>query len=701
MRFRTAWALLALSLAFCAPLLLRSDADQSLRGFDLDAQAAELQWERQARSLPDAARIGQFIEHFSRQPHMAGTPQDKQTAEEILAELRGFGLDADIEQFEALLPTPKTRLLELTEPVKLRLKLEEPRVEGNPGSPAAIPSYNAYSGDGDVTAPLVYVNYGLPADYEVLSREGVNVKGKIAIVRYGRSFRGTKAKLAAEHGAVGCVIYSDPRDDGFYQGDVYPKGAYRPPEGVQRGSLLDLTLYSGDPLTPGWASEPGAKRLPLSEAATMMKIPVLPISYADAEPLLSALSGPVAPEGWRGGLPITYRLGGERARVHLKVEMDNAIRPLYDVIARIPGSEFPDQWVMDGNHHDAWVYGASDPLSGAAPLMEEARTLSALLKKGWKPKRTILLSFWDGEEFGLIGSTEWMEKHAGELSRKLVVYINSDSSGKGRLNVGGSHSLESFVQELTRDVDDPASGKPLLSTLESSGGEFRINALGSGSDYTPFLQHLGVASLDLRFNGNDEGIYHSDYDDFNWYSHFSDTTFVYGRALAQLRTLATMRLADAPILPFEFSRFAWAVNRYLDEIERLPGQAGRGYLAPLRIQILQMHRTAADLNDAYLSATSSPASVNPANLAAANRLLFQTERLMAPDLGLPGRPWFRHRIYAPDRYTGYDAQTLPGIREAIEAGDPREAASQAGELGKILQQLNDRMVEVRSLLEGS
>jgi N-acetylated-alpha-linked acidic dipeptidase len=384
----------------------------------------------------------------------------------------------------------------------------------------------------------------------------------------------------------------------------------------------------------------------------------------------------------------------------MKVEMDNSTRPLYDVIVRIPGSEFPDQWIMDGNHHDAWVYGASDPLSGAAPLMETARTLAELLRKGWRPSRTIQLAFWDGEEFGLIGSTEWMEKHAEELSRNLVVYINSDSSGKGRLNIGGSHSLEAFTQELTRDVNDPVSGKPLVSTIESVGGEFRINALGSGSDYTPFLQHLGIASLDIRFNGNDEGVYHSDYDDFSWYSHFSDSTFVYGRALAQLRTLALMRLADAPILPFEFSRFAWTISRYLDEIERLPGQPRKAWLPALRSQILRMHRTASDLNDAYLRATASPSTVTKANLAVVNDLLYHTERVMTAEPGLPGRPWFRHRIYAPGQYTGYDAKTLPGIREAIEAGKPEEAVEQAGQVGVILQKLNDQMVEARNLLEG-
>ena len=463
MRFRIACAALLLA----APLALRPAADDSIRGFDAVSQAQEISWEQQARAIPDAARIGEFIKRYSSQPHLAGTPQSKQTAEGILAELRKFGLEAQIEQFESVLPTPKTRVVEMTAPATggkpLRLKLEEPVIAGdkNSGDAGMIPTYNAYSGDGDVTAPLVYVNYGLQSDYDVLKSYGIDVKGKIVIARYGASFRGMKPKIAHEHGAIGCIIYSDPRDDGYFMGDVYPKGPWRPAGGVQRGSVLDLTLYPGDPLSPGWASEEGSKRLPLSEAATMMQIPVLPISYGDAQQLLANLTGPVAPDAWRGALPITYHLGPGATNVHLKIEMDNATRPLYDVIARIPGSEFPDEWVLDGNHHDAWVHGASDPLSGAASLMETARTLAEMTRKGWKPKRTILLAFWDGEEFGLVGSTEWMEKHAEELDQKLVAYINADSTGKGRLSINGSHSLEAFMQEVTRDVNDPVSGKPL------------------------------------------------------------------------------------------------------------------------------------------------------------------------------------------------------------------------------------------------
>jgi N-acetylated-alpha-linked acidic dipeptidase len=706
MRFPTACAALLLA----APFALHPATDDAtvptLRGFDPASQAQEIKWEQQARALPDASRIGEFIRRFSSQAHLAGTPQSKQTAEGILTQLREAGLDASIERFEALLPTPKSRTLEITAPVKLRLKLEEPPIPGDPGSSTGgmVPPYNAYSADGNITAPLVYANYGLPEDYDLLATRGVEVKGRIVLVRYGRSFRGTKPKVAYEHGAIGCIIYSDPRDDGFFQGDAYPKGPWRPAEGVQRGSILDLPLYPGDPLSPGWASEAGSKRLSIAEAQTIMKIPVLPISWADAQPLLANMTGPVAPESWRGAIPVTYHLGplgtdAHSTTVHMAVAMDNATRPLFDVIARIPGSEFPDQWVLDGNHHDAWVHGASDPLSGAGPLMETARALAALARGGWKPKRTILFAFWDGEEFGLAGSTEWMEKHADELDRKLVAYMNADSSGQGRLNIGGSHSLEAFAQEITRDVNDPVSGKPLEPALETGPNrEFRIAPLGSGSDYTPFLQHLGIATLDVRFASEDGGVYHSDYDDFNWYSRFGDPGFVHGRALSQLHLTALMRFADAPLLPFEFGRLAATLRRYTDEIERLPSQTPKPDFRALRDEIGRLQKTAGDLSAAWSRALPMLGGASPEKLAAIDQILFRTERAFVIDPGLPGRPWYRHRIYAPGIYTGYAAKTMPGVREAVEAGKPDEAREQAAEVLQTVRALSDQVGEAARLL---
>jgi len=700
---RTALAALAL------PLVLFSAGNVNIRGFDSASQRDEIQWEQQARDIPDAARIGATIEKLSGQPHLAGTPASKQTADWLLAQLREYGLDANIETFEALLPTPQVRVLEMIAPARFQARLEEPALSVDPTSsnPDIVPPYNAYSGDGDVTAPLVYANYGLPADYDTLKEKGIDVRGKIVIVRYGQSFRGVKPRVAYEHGAVGCIIYSDPRDDGYFQGDSFPKGPYRPADGVQRGSVLDLGVEPGDPLSPGWASEPGGKRLTLAEATTIQQIPVLPISYSDATPLLAALTGPVAPEAWRGALPLTYHLG-PATTVHLKVTMNNATQPLYNVIARIPGSEFPDEWVLYGNHHDAWVDGASDPLSGAGPLLETARTLAELAHKGWKPKRTVLIAFWDGEEFGLMGSTEWMEKHAEELNRKLAVYINSDVSGKGTLSVGGSPTLESFMREVVRDVKDPASGRPLvdvyLEKLAKSSpkvpAEFHLAPLGSGSDYTPFLQHLGIASLNLGFdNVAGGGTYHSAYDDFYWFRHFEDTDFTYGRALSQMDTTVMMRLADARVLPFEFGRLSASVNTYLDEIGRLNSESkDKVNLEAVRKADAKLTVAADELGRAYDHALTK-VPTTPDKLAAINRLLMNSERDLTLDPGLPGRAWYRNRIYAPGRYTGYAVKTLPGIREAVEAKKPAEATEQAGQVAQVLDTLAEHLREATKLLD--
>ncbi|MCU1260536.1 MAG: Glutamate carboxypeptidase [Bryobacterales bacterium] len=703
-----------LALGFPALLLC---ADNSIRGFPADAGATEKKWEDKMRAIPEPARVGRYIQRMSNEPHMAGTPQSKAVADYLVGLLREWGLDARLEEFEALLPTPVSRRLEMVSPKTFRAKLQEPAVPGdkNSADPGQVPTFNAYSGSGDVTAPLVYVNYGVPADYEVLKKLGIDVKGKIVIARYGGSWRGTKPKVAQEHGALGCLIYSDPRDDGYYQGDVYPKGAYRPPDGVQRGSVVDMALYPGDPLSPGFASEKGVKRLAVSEAKTLMKIPVMPISYADATPLLENLDGPVAPEDWRGALGFTYHIGPGSTKVHFKVEMDNSTHPLYDVLVRIPGSEFPDEWILYGNHHDAWVHGASDPGSGAASLLETARSLSELVKQGWKPKRTVMLALWDGEEFGLMGSTEWAEKHADELNKKLVTYINSDSNGKGRLGVGGSHTLEEFVSQLARDIPDPVTGKALIDAprtptaarrrvaqapaVPPDDGRYHIGALGSGSVYTSFLQHLGVATLNMGFGGEGGGVYHSDYDDFYWYSHFSDTTFAYGKTLSEVTGTAMMRLADAPLLPFEFGRFVSTVTGYTDEIERLEKQKGHPNLGDLRTALDSLRKSAVAFDTAYTHALPKTSSAAANKLSAINTLLFHSERTMMLAGGLPGRDWFKHAIYAPGTYTGYGVKTLPGVREAVEGDRADEASQQAEEIVKVLRSLNSQIQEAQRLLE--
>ena len=502
--------------------------------------------EERYRQIPDAAAIGRYMERLSARPHHVGAPYTKDIAEWMLARFREWGWEARIETYDVLFPTPKERLLEMTAPARFKATLEEPAVAADPTSgqkAEQLPTYNIYSIDGDVTAPLVYVNYGRPEDYDELDALGISVRGAIVIARYGGSFRGTKPKIAAEHGAIGCLIYSDPRDDGYYADAVFPTGPMRSKDGVQRGSVMDLPTYSGDPLTPGIAAVPGAKRLSISEAATITKIPVLPISYGDAQPLLAAMSGPIAPAAWRGALPITYRLGPGPAQVHLKVSFNWETKPLYNVVATIPGSTFPDEWIVRGNHHDAWVNGAADPVSGMAPELEEARALGQLVKEGWRPKRTIVYAAWDGEEPGLIGSTEYVEQHHEELRRKAVVYINSDGNGRGFLQASGSHTLEQFVNDVARSIEDPetkgtvwarwkarriADGPADRRAEARSRANLRIGALGSGSDYTPFLQHHGVASLNLSFGGfDDDGIYHSIYDDFYHFTKFSDPGFLY------------------------------------------------------------------------------------------------------------------------------------------------------------------------------
>ena len=729
---------------FAAPLLwlalalTASPQTLPLRGFHPESARAEEGWEARFRAIPDPANLRAYVERLSARPHHVGSPYDKDNAEWILSKFRSWGLEATIETFDVLFPTPWERTLEMVEPTRFTARLREPALAVDPTSSQQaeqLPGYNAYSIDGDVTAPLIYVNYGVPEDYETLQRLGVSVKGAIVIARYGASWRGIKPKVAAEHGAVGCLIYSDPRDDGYFGGVSFPAGPFRPADGVQRGSVMDMPVYPGDPLTPGIGATRDAKRLSLAEATTLTKIPVLPISYGDAQPLLAALGGPVAPEPWRGALPLTYRIGPGPAKVHLKLKFHWDSKPVHDVIARIPGAEYPDQWVIRGNHHDAWVNGAEDPSSGAAAVLEEARALGALVAQGWKPKRTILLCLWDGEEPGLLGSTEWAETHAAELARSAVAYVNSDSNGRGYLSVSGSHTLESFINGVARDVEDPETKRSAWQRVKArdlagapdaaarnaarTRPDFRIGALGSGSDYTVFVDHLGIPALNIGYEGEDDGgIYHSIYDDFYWYTHFSDSDFVYGRALAQTGGQAVMRLASADLLPFEFGAFAETVGRYVGEVERLardrreaalernrqldagvfeeirdprkpeaapPRQTVPPFLnfAPLDNGLADLQAAAAAYSDAYARAFEKPRAA--AALRDANARLMAFERsLLLPD-GLPGRPWFRNQVYAPGFYTGYGVKTLPGVRESIEQGHWDVAGEQIGRAGGVLK----------------
>ncbi len=686
-----------------------------------------------------------WMKRLSARPHHVGSAYGKENAEFMAAQFKSWGYETEIETFHVLFPTPKTRVLEMIAPVKFTPSLSEPPLKEDATSNQIneqLPIYNAYSVDGDVTGELVYVNYGVPRDYEELEQRGIDVKGKIVIARYGGSWRGIKPKVAAEHGASGCLIYSDPRDDGYFQGDVYPKGAYRNERGAQRGSVADMPLYPGDPLTPSVGATKDAKRLPIKEAPTLTKIPVMPISYSDAKPLLQALGGPVVPEAWRGALPITYHLGPGPTKVRLKLEFNWNLAPAYDVIAKIKGSEFPDEWIIRGNHHDAWVNGADDPISGMVATMEEARAIGELIKTGWKPKRTIIYCAWDAEEPGLLGSTEWAEAHADELKNKAVIYINSDSNGRGFLGMGGSHTLEKFINQVARDVVDPQKqisvadrtralrmvrGSPEDRKDARDRNDLRIYALGSGSDYTPFLQHLGIASLNLGYGGEDGGgSYHSVYDSFDHYTRFGDPNFDYGIALAQTAGRAVLRLAEAEVLPFEFTNFAETVAKYAKEVTKLaddmreeteeknqrikdkifeavadPKQA---YIvpkpeapvpflnfAPLQNAISRLQQSARGYDRAMIDLTAGSKPMPVAQSKAVNAILMKTERALTRSDGLPRRPWFVHQIYAPGFYTGYGVKTLPAVREAIEQRNWQEATEQIEVVARVIESFADEI----------
>jgi N-acetylated-alpha-linked acidic dipeptidase len=669
--------------------------------------------------------IGETIKKLSEKPHHISSPGDKENVEYILSLFEKWGWDAKIETFYVLFPTPETRILEMTYPTSYKAILKEPALkeDATSGQPGQLATYNAYSADGDVTSELVFVNYGLPEDYEVLDNMGIDVKGKIVIAKYGRSWRGIKPKVAQEHGAIGCIIYSDPADDGFFQGDVYPKGAFRNDYGVQRGSVIDMSAYPGDPLTPGIGATKDAKRLDRLQAPSLLKIPVLPISYHDAAPLLEALDGPVAPVGWHGGLSFAYHIGPGKAKVHLKVSFNWNVVPCYDVIAKIQGSKFPDQWVIRGNHQDAWVNGAGDPVSGQAAMLEEAKSIGSMLKSGWKPDRTIVYCAWDGEEPGLLGSTEWVEEHEKELKERAVVYINSDGNGRGFLSIEGSHALEPFMDEIAKQVIDPQTNVSIFErgkdheaistkSLEAKKRiwdqkELKLDAMGSGSDYSSFIQHAGIPSLNLGFGGEDGGgEYHSIYDSYSLYEKFKDPGFQYGVTLAETAGHAVLRMSNADGLPFDFTYLAKTIDTYSEELiallktsrettdieNQIINSRGyavgedptKGYIAPhvkpevpyldfspLQNALRQLEKSVDSLKVVF----QKNIKTNHMNLAF-NQSLYRAEQQLLNESGLPRRAWYKHTLYAPGLYTGYGVKTLPGIREAIEQRNWDEAQQQ-------------------------
>jgi N-acetylated-alpha-linked acidic dipeptidase len=740
----------------------RAASDAPMLGFTPAHAAEHRALEQRFDAALSATDQREWLKLMSSEPNHVGSPHDKANAEWMLARFKEWGWDARIETFSVLYPTPKTESLELVAPEHFKARLHEPPVPGDSTSalPGALPPYNAYGGDGDVTAGLVYANQGMPDDYKELARRGIDVRGKIVITRYGGGWRGLKPKLAQEHGAVGCLIYSDPRDDGYGAGDTYPKGGWRPQDGVQRGSVQDMQLYPGDPLTPGIGATADAKRLDLKDAKTILKIPVLPISYADALPLLRALDGPMAPPGWRGGLPIAYHLGGgNAAKAHLVVQSDWSRKDIYDVIAVMKGSVEPDQWIVRGNHHDGWVFGAWDPLSGNVALLDEAKAIGELAKTGWRPKRTLVYASWDAEEPGLLGSTEFAEAHADELQRKAVMYLNSDTNSRGFLDMEGSHSLQRVLNEAAASVDDPETHVSVrerarakmrvdgssdnakaeakaFAAIAATGGDLPISALGSGSDYSAFLQHLGIASLNIGFSGEEDqgGVYHSRYDSFDHYDRFGDPGFAYGVALSKVAGHTVLRMADADVLPMRFSDFSDTLGRYVADLHKTVddmrkatvGQHGlldaRAYalvsdptrpvgppvrdsdvpvidLAPLDAAAKRLKQSAQTFDSAYDARAAAGFRLAPAQQQEIDVAMARMEQALTDPDGLPGRAWYKHMIYAPGLLTGYGVKTVPGVREAIEQRRWDEANRYATITARVLDGYRAQLDRLTALMK--
>ncbi|WP_304187123.1 transferrin receptor-like dimerization domain-containing protein [Phenylobacterium aquaticum] len=723
-------------------------------------QSSDLEKRFDAQISPP--EMSAWMKDQASEPNHVSSAHDKKNAETILAQFKSWGWDAHIESFQVLYPTPISESLELVAPTPFKATLTEAPIPGDDSSARTkdeLPAYVAFQGDGDVTAPLVYVNYGMPADYDALARMGVSVKGKIVIARYGVGWRGLKPKLAQDHGAVGCIIYSDPHDDGYAVDDVYPKGAARPANGFQRGSVADMPLYPGDPLTPGVGATDKAKRLKREDAATILKIPVLPISYGDATHFLQALDGDVVPPSFRGSLPITYHVGGtDAAKVHIAVKSDWSLKTIYDVVAMMKGSTFPDQWVLRGNHHDGWVFGASDPISGHVAMMAEAKAIGGLAAKGYKPKRTLVYLSWDAEEPMLLGSTEWAETHADELKAKGVIYINTDGNARGFLGAEGSHSYEHLVNQVAGDVTDPQTGVSVEQRLRAAlmvegsapgAGEraraaakmaadpshdLPIGPLGSGSDYSAFIEHLGLAALNLGYGGEGDsgGVYHSAYDTWEHHSRFVDPGFAYAGALAKTGGRLVLRIADADLPLQRYGNFAETVATYNDELKKLADGkreaaasqakliAAGAYkladdpthtngppnllatvpyfnLAPLDNAVDHLKRSAKAYDMALAAKGAGLTPEAKAKLFELNRGLEQT---LTADVGLPGRPWYKNLVYAPGKFTGYGAKTLPGVREAIEEERWSDADKYSVLTAQVLETYAGKLDDATKLLNG-
>ncbi len=698
-------------------------------GFFASSRAAEARAEAVMLRTPSPARARAWLRALTEEPHVAGTPEGKKTAEYVRDRMIEMGLQAELNPYEVLLNHPKSVSLRLLKPERAELSLREEGYARDKDSYSedAFPAFHGYGASGKAAGQVVYVNYGTREDFERLEAMGLSVQNRIAIVRYGKVFRGLKVKEAQNRGARAVIIYSDPEDDGYMKADVYPDGPGRPASSLQRGSVQHLSSGPGDPTTPGYASTRGAKRVPYEQLTGIPRIPSLPLSYGEAARILKALQGPRVPDDWQGGLPFAYHVGPGPAETEMAVEMDYAIRPIYNVIATIRGSAEPERLVVLGNHRDAWTYGAVDPNSGTASMLETARGLAAALKAGWKPRRTLILASWDGEEYGLLGSTEWVEDRLESLQASAVAYVNLDVSVTGSdLDVDGVPSLRDLVMETAGDVPEPRRGgtvleawrsrrhrewaksEPASSAEADARFELHLNPLGSGSDFTAFIDHAGIASLSFSFEGV-YGVYHSIYDDLFWTENFGDPEFLYHVAASRLYGLLAMRLASAEVVPLRYAPYGRALGRELELLRRDtirerrmweaaaagPGTVEPGSTAavearkkpaltpdwiPLAKAIEAFGERAAEL-DAALERLEggAPDAAGAIDAAAPGRLndaLVQVERAFLDPRGLPGRPWFRHTLYAPGLTTGYASWPFPGVVQALKDRDPKALEAQ-------------------------
>jgi N-acetylated-alpha-linked acidic dipeptidase len=712
MNVRTTLAFLALPavLSVVLPSIrLAAQATPQPGSFGYSDFNAEARLEEKFMAVPDPKLAGEELKTLTLEPHLAATPEDRKTAEYVAGKFRAAGLQTEIVPYRVLLNWPKAVRVEAWDEAG-HLLMSGPTPEHVQGDPAAdnprvVMPFNGSSGSGDVTAEVVYANYGRTEDFNELAARNIDLHGKIVICRYGSNFRGVKVYLAQQRGAIGVLLYSDPQDDGYAKGDAWPIGPWRPETGVQRGSVQFLFKYPGDPETPGVASTldlPDAARNPNSSGpdGSQPYIPSIPLSYHDAAPILQALKGPSVPQSWQGALPFHYHMGPGGEKVHLVSQQDYQRRIIWDVIGKIEGSQEPDAWVVVGNHRDAWVYGAVDPNSGTAAMLEAAHGIGTLLRQGWRPRRTIVFCSWDAEEEGLIGSTEWVEQQGRTLDH-AVAYFNIDVGVSGPdFTASAVPSLKEFVRDIARSVPSPLGGsvyrlwhlKPALDSEHRQsnappvlGEEVHLGDLGSGSDFTPFLQHAGVPATDIESTGP-YGVYHSAFDDFAWFTQNADPHFLYLQQMARVLGLEAIRMADAELLPYDYMAYARAISAYLEAAKHRASDAGLGSLDFVPAQAAAARFSAA-AQRAY-AVQSAPSG----ELARLNLALRQTEAALLSDAGLPNRPWYRHTIFAPGELTGYAAVVLPGVNEAIDAQDRNLAAQQ-------LQVLTQALNRAASVLE--